>query len=109
MNTPTASRMTPPAPCQPPIARRAARLGALALAALCCGCISYNPREVGAMSAYDLCEARLYSGVNLTAETKALVSDELRKRQEDCRAQVPLIDAQREFEVLDAMYGRSGP
>lgn len=84
-------------------------VGIAALAAALPGCITYTPREVSAMSAYDLCEAQLYSRVNLTAETKALVAKEIRQRNEDCAKQVPAIEAEREFQVYDAMYGRSGP
>lgn len=84
-------------------------LGVLAIGAALTGCITYSPGQVAAMSAYDLCEAQLYSRVNLTTETRALVSDEIRKRNEDCARQVPAIEADREFQVYDAMYGRSGP
>ena len=84
-------------------------LGAVALCAMLSGCISYSPREVGAMSAYDLCEAQLYSRINLTAETRARVSEETQRRKEDCSRQRPAIEADRELEVHRAMYENSGP
>lgn len=90
-------------------ARRLSLLAALALAAAATGCVSYAPREVGAMSAYELCESHLYSRMNLTGETRARVSDELARRKEDCRQQVPLIEAQRDAELDDWMYINSGP
>lgn len=96
-----------PAPRRP--RRRLFMLGAPALGAALAGCISYSPREVSALSAYDLCEAHLYSRVNLTADTRALVSEEIRRRNEDCARQVPAIEADRDFELYDAMYGQSGP
>ena len=84
-------------------------LGALAFAVPITGCISYSPAQVSAMSAYDLCEAQLYSRVNLSSETREQVSNEIRKRNEDCSRQVPAIEANRADQAYDAMYGRSGP
>ena len=90
-------------------ARTSNALAAFAVGVGLTGCISYSPAQVSAMSAYDLCEAQLYSRVNLTAETRERVSGEIRKRNEDCSQQVPAIEAEREFQRYDAMYGRSGP
>ena len=84
-------------------------VSAVGIAAAVTGCITYSPAQVSAMSAYDLCEAELYNRVNLTDDTRAQVSGEIRKRNEDCSRQVPAIEAEREFERDDAMYGRSGP
>jgi hypothetical protein len=84
-------------------------LCALAFAGPITGCISYSPAQVSAMSAYDLCEAQLYSRINLSSETREQVSNEIRKRNEDCSRQVPAIEANRADQAYDAMYGRSGP
>jgi hypothetical protein len=89
--------------------RLARTLGALAFAGPITGCISYSPAQVSAMSSYDLCEAQLYSRINLSAETREQVSNEIRKRNEDCSRQVPAIEANRADQAYDAMYGRSGP
>lgn len=82
---------------------------ALAAAIALSGCIAYGPAEVTALSAYDLCEAQLYSRVNLTAAAKSQVGGEIARRNVDCSAQVPAIEADRELELQRAMYENSGP
>lgn len=89
--------------------RRALAFTALALGALLPGCISYSQPQVGAMSAYDLCEAQLYSRINLTTETRSRVSAEIQRRKEDCSRQVPAIEADRMARLEDDMYLNSGP
>ena len=82
---------------------------ATAAAALLAGCITYTPQQVARMPAYDLCEAQLYSRVNLTAETRTRVNEEIARRRENCSAQVPLIEADRAAETEQHMYENSGP
>jgi len=83
---------------------------AVALTALALpGCLSYTPRELSSMSAYDLCELQAYQRVNLTAATQAQLAEELRRRHEDCRGVMPQIDKDRADDVYDRMYNRQSP
>lgn len=78
-------------------------------ALLLSGCLSYTPRELSSMSAYDLCELQAYQRVNLSAATRPLLTAELQRRKEDCRGVMPQIDRDREYDYYDRMYNRQSP
>lgn len=83
---------------------------AVALTALTLhGCLSYTPREFSTMSAYDLCELQAYQRVNLTTSSRSLLTNELQRRNEDCRGVMPQIDKDRADDVYDRMYNRQSP
>jgi len=78
---------------------------ALALA----GCLTYSPRDLSTMSAYDLCDLQHFQRVNLTAPARAALDAELTRRSENCRGVLPQIERDREDDWLDRMYNRQSP
>ena len=103
-----------PAPSGLPIPARSCNRAAflpasLALALFLGGCITYTPQELSGMPAVKLCEMQLYSRVNLKDETKRLLQDELKRRNEDCSRHVPELEAERAWERETAMYCCTSP
>lgn len=73
------------------------------------GCLTYSPRDVSTMSAYELCDLQHFQRVNLTTPAKAALRAELERRNENCRGVLPQIERDREDDWLDRMYNRQSP
>jgi hypothetical protein len=77
--------------------------------ALTAACVTYTPGQIGGLSSLDLCELRVNQGVNLSAETRRALQDELQRRSDDCRSHAAVI-AERRAEALHRdMYGQVDP
>lgn len=71
------------------------------------GCVSYAPARVAAMSTYEICEAQV--GQNLNHETRGLLRSELGRRQDTCAPHMAAIQAQREDDFNEQVYGKASP
>ncbi len=79
------------------------------LAFLLGGCLTYTPQELSALPGDRLCEMQLYSRINLSEQSKALLQDELAKRSENCQKYVAQLEREREQERERRMYELNGP
>ena len=81
-------------------------LSIASVAALVAGCVSYNPSQLAAMSAVDLCELQQMQGRNLSPDTRATIQSELQRRSESC-AKYSADLAQRHADYMGReMYGK---
>jgi hypothetical protein len=78
-------------------------------AALLGGCLTYSPQKVSAMSTVDLCELREVQGPNLTEESRRLLQDEVRRRNDDCRNHVAEVAQRRADFMYREVYGKLSP
>lgn len=89
---------------------RALRFIVPAVAALsAAGCLSYAPVQLAGMSSLDLCELRVNQGVNLSAETKRVMQNELQRRNDDCSRHAAVIAERRAEAIYRDMYGQVDP
>ena len=82
-------------------------LGLMLIVCGASGCVSYAPARVAAMSTYRICEAQV--GQNLTEETRGLMRSELERRKETCAPHLAAIQAQREDDFNEQVYGKASP
>jgi uncharacterized membrane protein len=73
------------------------------------GCMSYAPSQVAAMSTYNICWTQSEQGANLPEESRRLLRTELERRKESCAAHRDAIQAQRDYELYERMYGGQSP
>ena len=73
------------------------------------GCTSLGPAQVSAMSTYDICEMQVNQGVNMTDESRRLLSSELVRRKESCAPHRAEIQRVRNEDLLDKTYNNWSP
>ena len=81
----------------------------LCLVAAISGCITYAPQEARALSTYSICETEVNQGPNLAEDTRRLLQAELARRKESCGPHAPAINAARQREFYDQVYGNQSP
>jgi len=73
------------------------------------GCMTYSPQQVAALSTYEICETEVNQRPNLAEDTRRLLQAELARRKESCAPHVPAIEAARERDFYDQVYGNQSP
>jgi hypothetical protein len=93
---------------RPAVAMRSA-LALVSVAFIAGGCMNLDPQRVSGMSSYQICELDTVQRANLTPAARQQLASELARRQEDCRAHQPAIQAYIDWDLNERTYFNQSP